>query len=224
MEWRKLDVDGVEGLLGRGVYYGAGRSEAAQCGGDDVVVIGAGNSAGQAVLNLANAGARVRCSCAASGLGRTMSAYLVTRIEAHPLIDVRLGTQAEGLREDGGRLTGVTVADSSGATEESPARALFICTGGAPRNLAGAQSGPGAWIAPDILTRPRPAREGQPSRGLAVSATRSRSRRACRACSPAGDVRRARRSGWRPRSARARWSVALAHRRSRRWPSGRAVR
>ena len=54
MEWRKLNVDGVEGLLGRGVYYGAGRSEAAQCG-DDVVVIGAGNSAGQAVLNLANA-------------------------------------------------------------------------------------------------------------------------------------------------------------------------
>ena len=55
MEWRKLNVDGVEGLLGRGVYYGAGRSEAAQRSGDDVVVIGAGNSAGQAVLNLANA-------------------------------------------------------------------------------------------------------------------------------------------------------------------------
>src|SRR4051794_37771089 len=43
MVWRKLEVDGVEDLLGRGVYYGAGRSEAAQCGGDDVVVIGAGN-------------------------------------------------------------------------------------------------------------------------------------------------------------------------------------
>ena len=55
MDWRRLDVDGVDELLGRGVYYGAGRSEAAQCGGEDVVVVGAGNSAGQAVLNLANA-------------------------------------------------------------------------------------------------------------------------------------------------------------------------
>ena len=59
MVWRRLDVEGVEELLGRGVYYGAGRSEAAQCGDDDVVVVGAGNSAGQAVMHLANAGARV---------------------------------------------------------------------------------------------------------------------------------------------------------------------
>ena len=59
MGWRRLEVDGMDELLGRGIYYGAGRSEAAQCGGDDVVVIGAGNSAGQAVMNLGNAGARV---------------------------------------------------------------------------------------------------------------------------------------------------------------------
>lgn len=58
MEWRRIDVDGVEGLLGRGVYYGAGRSEAAQCGGDPVVVVGAGNSAGQAVMHLAGAARR----------------------------------------------------------------------------------------------------------------------------------------------------------------------
>ena len=53
MDWRRLDVEGVDELLGRGVYYGAGRSEAAQCGGDDVFVVGAGNSAGQAVHHLA---------------------------------------------------------------------------------------------------------------------------------------------------------------------------
>ena len=58
MDWRRLDVDGIDELLGRGVYYGAGRSEAAQCAGERVVVVGAGNSAGQAVLNFANAGAR----------------------------------------------------------------------------------------------------------------------------------------------------------------------
>ncbi|HEY8582313.1 MAG TPA: NAD(P)/FAD-dependent oxidoreductase, partial [Capillimicrobium sp.] len=54
MEWRRLAVEGVDDLLGRGVYYGAGRSEATQCGGDEVVVVGAGNSAGQAVLHLAD--------------------------------------------------------------------------------------------------------------------------------------------------------------------------
>ena len=59
MDWRTLDVDGIEAGLGRGIYYGAGRSEAARCGGDPVVVVGAGNSAGQAVMNLADAGARV---------------------------------------------------------------------------------------------------------------------------------------------------------------------
>src|SRR5688572_8045843 len=59
MEWRRLPVEGLDELLGRGIYYGAGRSEAAQCGGQDVVVVGAGNSAGQAVLDLARAGARV---------------------------------------------------------------------------------------------------------------------------------------------------------------------
>ena len=85
MDWRRLDVDGVDELLGRGVYYGAGRSEAAQCGDDDVVVVGAGNSAGQAVLNLANAGARVKMLVRGDRLGKTMSAYLVDRIEQHPL-------------------------------------------------------------------------------------------------------------------------------------------
>ena len=59
MEWRRLELDGVEELLGHGVYYGAGRSEAVQCAGEDVMVVGAGNSAGQAVMNLASAGARV---------------------------------------------------------------------------------------------------------------------------------------------------------------------
>src|SRR5204862_8212442 len=57
MDWRRLDLPRLEELRGRGVYYGAGRSEAAQCGGDPVVVVGAGNPAGQAVLNLASAGA-----------------------------------------------------------------------------------------------------------------------------------------------------------------------
>ena len=89
MDWRRLDVDGVEELLDRSVYYGAGRSEAAQCGDEDVIVVGAGNSAGQSVLSLANAGARVTMVVRGDRLAKSMSGYLVDRIERHPLIDVR---------------------------------------------------------------------------------------------------------------------------------------
>ena len=132
MDWRRLELDGVEELRDRGVYYGAGRSEATQCSGDDVVVVGAGNSAGQAVLNLANNGARVVMLVRGDRLGKSMSHYLVERIEAHPLIDVHLGTQATGLHEDGGRLAAVSFADDSGKEETRPAIALFICIGGTP--------------------------------------------------------------------------------------------
>jgi thioredoxin reductase (NADPH) len=132
MDWRRLDVEGVDELLDRGVYYGAGRSEAAQCDGDDVVVVGAGNSAGQAVLNLANSGARVTMLVRGDRLGKSMSQYLVDRIEAHPLIDVRLRTQTTALQADGGRLAGVTFSDDAGNEETRPAIALFVCIGGTP--------------------------------------------------------------------------------------------
>jgi thioredoxin reductase (NADPH) len=132
MDWRRLELDGVDDLLGRGVYYGAGRSEAMQCGGDDVVVVGAGNSAGQAVLNLANAGARVSMVVRGHRLGKTMSAYLVERIERHPAIEVRLRTQVSALHADGGHLSAVTLTDDAGREEIRPARALFVCIGGMP--------------------------------------------------------------------------------------------
>jgi thioredoxin reductase (NADPH) len=133
MVWRRLDVDGVEELLDRGVYYGAGRSEAARCGGDDVLVVGAGNSAGQAVMNLAGAGAHVTMVVRGDRLGKTMSAYLVERIERNPLIDVRLRTQVTEVHEDGDHLGAVTITDAAGNAERRAARALFLCIGGVPR-------------------------------------------------------------------------------------------
>jgi thioredoxin reductase (NADPH) len=132
MVWRRLPVPGVEDLLERGVYYGAGRSEATQCGGDDVVVVGGGNSAGQAVLNLAAAGAHVTAAVRGDSLGVRMSAYLVERLERNPLVDVRLHTQVTALDASGGRLAAVTLTDAGGATEQVAARALFLCIGGAP--------------------------------------------------------------------------------------------
>jgi thioredoxin reductase (NADPH) len=152
MDWRRLDVDGVDELLGRSVYYGAGRSEAAQCGDEDVIVVGAGNSAGQSVVNLANAGARVKMVVRGDRLAKSMSAYLVDRIEHHPLIDVRLSTQVRELHA-GAQLDAVTVEGPAGY-ERLPARALFICIGGQPRTGWAADAGVDLDRAGYILTGP----------------------------------------------------------------------
>jgi thioredoxin reductase (NADPH) len=141
MRWRRLEIDGVDELLGRGVYYGAGRSEAAQCGGDDVVVIGAGNSAGQAVMSLGDAGARVTMVVRGEDLSKSMSAYLVERIKRHPLIDVRLASQVTELHEEAGDLGAVTITEAGGRSQQLRAPALFVCIGGTPRTEWAADNG-----------------------------------------------------------------------------------
>ncbi|HUC00737.1 MAG TPA: NAD(P)/FAD-dependent oxidoreductase [Solirubrobacterales bacterium] len=157
MAWRRLEAAGVQELLGRGVYYGAGRSEAAQCGSDDVVVVGAGNSAGQAVMNLAGSGARVKMLVRGDSLAKSMSAYLIERIEAQPLIEVRLETEVESVEERDGVLEAVVVKDRSGGGERLPAAALFICIGGAPctewASGSGVRVGPGGFVltGPDLI-------------------------------------------------------------------------
>jgi thioredoxin reductase (NADPH) len=133
MDWRRLEVAGIDELLGRGVYYGAGRSEAAQCGGDPVIVVGAGNSAGQAVMHLADAAANVTMLVRGDDLGKSMSGYLVDRIKSHPLIDVRLRTEVDAIGSEDGVLSEVTIRDTAGGRETLAARALFLCLGGTPR-------------------------------------------------------------------------------------------
>jgi thioredoxin reductase (NADPH) len=133
MEWRRLELDGVEDLLGHGVYYGAGRSEAVQCAGEHVMVVGAGNSAGQAVMNLASAGARVTMVVRGDSLAKSMSAYLVERVEACDEIDVRLRSRVRELHEEGGRLSAVTIEGADTAPEALRVSALFLCIGGVPR-------------------------------------------------------------------------------------------
>ena len=132
IDWRRLELDGVDELVGRGVYYGAGRSEAAQSSGQSVVVVGAGNSAGQAVLNFANNGAHVTMLVRGDRLGKTMSAYLIERIEQHSEIEVRLETRLTELHENGDRLAGVTFADAGGNARTDSVDAVFLCIGGRP--------------------------------------------------------------------------------------------
>jgi thioredoxin reductase (NADPH) len=154
MVWRRLEVDGIEELLGRGVYYGAGRSEAAQCGGESVVVVGAGNSAGQAVMNLAGAGARVTMLVRGADLGKSMSGYLVDRIAAHSAVDVRLRSELAAIEADDDGLEGVMVQTRDGARTRVQCSTLFLCLGGIPRSGWAQDSGVRLDEAGFILTGP----------------------------------------------------------------------
>jgi thioredoxin reductase (NADPH) len=154
MVWRRLELDGIDELLDHGVYYGAGRSEAIQCAGEDVMVVGAGNSAGQAVMNLASAGARVHMIVRGDSLSKSMSAYLVERIEQSRHIEVRLRSRVTELHAAAGRLREVSVESAEGAADRIAVTSLFICIGGIPRTQWAAGSGVRTDDAGYILTGP----------------------------------------------------------------------
>jgi thioredoxin reductase (NADPH) len=129
------------------------------------VVVGAGNSAGQAVLNLANAGARVRMLIRGDRIGKTMSRYLVDRIADHPLIHVELGTEIAAVHSDSGHLRAVTTVGADGATDTRDVKALFLCIGGLPRTGWCADAGVATDDAGYILTGTDLLRAGQRPRG-----------------------------------------------------------
>ena len=89
VSYRRLTATGTAELTGRGVYYGASAAEGAQTQGDDVYLVGAANSAGQAALNFAKYARRVVMLVRGPSLQATMSQYLIARIEASDTIDVR---------------------------------------------------------------------------------------------------------------------------------------
>jgi len=132
MDWTRIELEGIDDLIGHGVYYGAGRSEAAQCAGQSVVVVGAGNSAGQAVLNFANQTAKVTMLVRGDSLTKSMSAYLIERIERHPLIEVHLEAELTELHTEGGELSAVTFGDAAGKAETRELGSVFLCIGGRP--------------------------------------------------------------------------------------------
>jgi len=100
VSWRQLPHDGFERLAGRGVFYGASRSEAGSTHGEDVHIVGAGNSAGQAALFFSTHARSVTILCRGGSLGKSMSQYLVDRIEAQENIVVRLGAEVVGVHGD----------------------------------------------------------------------------------------------------------------------------
>ncbi len=132
VQYRKLPLDRLERFEGAGVYYAATDLEARVCAGDPVIVIGGGNSAGQAAVFLAGRGSRVTVAVRGDGLTTSMSSYLVDRIEAHPAIEVRARTEVVALCGDG-RLQAVVLEDTgTGDRREQPCTGLFSFIGAVP--------------------------------------------------------------------------------------------
>ena len=133
ISYRSLDLAGLSELTGRGVYYGATASEASQVQGDEVYVVGAANSAGQAALNLARYAKRVVLLVRGDTLESSMSRYLIDKISSATNIEVRCRTEVVGCRGDG-HLEALTLAErESGRVEEVQASWLFIFVGASPR-------------------------------------------------------------------------------------------
>jgi len=132
VSWRRLGVRSLEALIGVGVFYGAAGAEARAMAGQDVYVVGAGNSAGQAALHLARYAATVTMVVRGADLGATMSSYLVTEIGKTGNIRVRLATEVTGGHGQCSLET-LTLRDGDGATDTVPAAALFVMIGAEPR-------------------------------------------------------------------------------------------
>ena len=129
VSWRRLELDGFERLVGKGISYGAARSEAPNTHGLDVHVVGAGNSAGQAALFFSTHARSVTILCRGDSLDKSMSRYLIDQLAARPNISVLTGTQLAGVEGDTS-LEAVLVARSGAAEPERlDCGGLFIFIG-----------------------------------------------------------------------------------------------
>ena len=131
-QYRKLDLPKLARFEGVGVYYGATQVEAQVCGDEEIIVVGGGNSAGQAAIFLAGFAKRVYLLVRGPGLSETMSRYLISRIEATPEITFMPHTEIVGL-EGGDHLERVHWKEKqNGRVETRDIRHLFSMTGAEP--------------------------------------------------------------------------------------------
>ncbi len=131
-EYRRLQIEGLPRFEGAGVYYAATFMEAQLCAGEEVIVVGGGNSAGQAAVFLAETARRVHMVIRAAGLADTMSRYLIRRIEDHPAIVRHVHTEIVSV-EGNGHLERVGWRDNqTGRLETHGIRHVFTMTGAVP--------------------------------------------------------------------------------------------
>jgi thioredoxin reductase (NADPH) len=128
VSWRRLAVEGFEELAGKGVYYGASRSEAPNVHGLDIHIVGAGNSAGQAALFFSEHARSVTVLHRGESLGRSMSQYLVDQLATRANIDVRFNSQVVAAHGDGSLDTLEVVTDGASPVQ-LPSGGLFVFIG-----------------------------------------------------------------------------------------------
>jgi thioredoxin reductase (NADPH) len=132
-QYNKPNIDNLKKFEGQGVYYGATYLEAQLCGDDEVIVVGGGNSAGQAAVYLSQTASEVHILVRAQQLSETMSRYLIQRIDENPAIEMHYCTELVGMEGDS-QLERVTWRDTkTGETSTHDIRHVFIMAGASPR-------------------------------------------------------------------------------------------
>jgi len=146
VSWRQLEIEGVDRLVGKGISYGAARSEAANTHGLDVQIIGAGNSAGQAAMFFSSHARSVTILYRGETLEKSMSRYLVDQLATRANIRVLFGTEVTAAHGDTS-LEAIDVRDAAtGETARVESGGLFIFIG------ADAETG---WLPPEIALDPK---------------------------------------------------------------------
>jgi thioredoxin reductase (NADPH) len=131
-QYRKLPLENLSRFEGAGVYYGATFVEAQLCGGEEVIVVGGGNSAGQAAVFLAQTAKRVYMLVRSAGLAASMSRYLIRRIENSPTITLRPQTEIVALEGDNHLNSAYWRNGKTGQTEKHEISHIFVMTGAYP--------------------------------------------------------------------------------------------
>jgi thioredoxin reductase (NADPH) len=129
--WRELKADGVDRFRGAGVYHAAMATDAERCRDEDVIVVGGGNSAGQAAVHLSTRARSVRIVVRGTSLKSTMSHYLVDRIERSKRIEVMTETEVAAVH-GAATVESVSLRDSAGAISSVDCTAVFVMIGAEP--------------------------------------------------------------------------------------------
>lgn len=141
VSWRRIDIEGFDRLAGKGIYYGAARSEAGTTQGLDIHLIGAGNSAGQAAMFFADFARTVTLVVRGDALEKSMSQYLVDQIRTKSNIKAALGSEVRATHGDD-HLTAIDLIDrATGVVRREECAGLFVFIG------ADAETG---WLPPEI--------------------------------------------------------------------------
>jgi thioredoxin reductase (NADPH) len=133
VQWRKLDIPGMDRLQGAGVYYGGTATEAISCRDEDIYIVGGANSAGQAAMFFSSYAKRVVMLVRGESLAATMSQYLIEQVQTTPNIHVEYRSRVVEVHGED-RLESVSIScDHTGGVNRVPANSLFVFIGAEPR-------------------------------------------------------------------------------------------